>query len=509
MNAKCRSSFLTVCTLMVVLGWAGVGLALEGDIDGNGLVNTGDLTILLANLNKPADGNLAAGDLPLKDKNGKVVVEKDGVINILDARRLVFLCTVKSPNCNAPPEITSYDGRDVTVTVLDGQRVVTMVTATDPDPSERGRGTFTLEGEDAHLFEITPNGELAFEFTPDFDNPFLKSSAPVDSRGKDAQEDNTYEVTMKVQDPSGQSDTQTITVKVRDNACRIMPLGDSITQDIRGSDFSKDRPVKDHTGYRLPLWNSLVDEGFNVDSINFVGSQNLGDDDRDMNHPDNFDDDNAGFQGARASQIFSLLTEGTWRTTCKSTPTKRTPPFCWTNTTIEGSGTDPDGNSKTWDDHFTDNNILKPETMEYLPRFAPDIILLHIGTNGEDPGVDRVEEVKKILNSINAFDAGITVILAQIINEVPISATTTKFNNRLKTNFVNLDKVVIVDMENKAGLDYTTAVAINPDFADKVHPNTKSGGGYEKMAPVWKEALVKDDLLRNCVNFRPTGVIIN
>jgi hypothetical protein len=63
-----------------------VPMYLRGDLNGDGRVDQSDLNILMAALNTAANGSNDARDL-----------NKDGVINVLDARILVTLCTL--PGC--------------------------------------------------------------------------------------------------------------------------------------------------------------------------------------------------------------------------------------------------------------------------------------------------------------------------------------------------------------------------------------------------------------------------
>ncbi len=123
----------------------------------------------------------------------------------------------------------------------------------------------------------------------------------------------------------------------------------------------------------------------------------------------------------------------------------------------------------------------------YLQNYPADIILLHIGTNALDTSESDVEN---ILDEIDRFEADssvtITVLLARIVNRNPYSLTTTQFNDAVEgmamdrvTNAANdayPDNIVMVDMEDGAGIVYST------DMADALHPND---AGYEKMAGLW------------------------
>ncbi len=200
---------------------------------------------------------------------------------------------------------------------------------------------------------------------------------------------------------------------------RIMPLGDSITKG--SSTCSEPDTYLNCTGYRDYLWHALTDAGFIVD---FVGSQ--GGEFQDQYTHDN---DHEGHGG-------------------------------WT----------PDG---------IDNNISG-----WLNTYYPDIVLLHIGTNN----TSQTAEVESILNKIDAYEAAnkpVTVILAMIINRMTYHSATTAFNDTIEAMAVSRitggDDIIIVDMENGAGINYST------DMDDEKHPNAL---GYEKMADAWYPLVV-------------------
>ena len=201
-----------------------------------------------------------------------------------------------------------------------------------------------------------------------------------------------------------------------------MPLGDSITFEDYVGDI---RPDGVRTSYRDDLWYSLTDAGYDVD---FVGSLIAGED-----IVPQFDPDNEGHPGFRANQI-------------------------------------------------------RDEVFDWLQLNPADIILLHIGTNDiSDPQTvaEIVLEVEEILDWIFAYSPEITVILAKIINRKSFSQKTNDFNNLLPgmvNTHPNKDKVIIVDMEVGAGIDYDT------DMIDTLHPDP-DGNGYAKMANVWFSAL--------------------
>jgi hypothetical protein len=224
-----------------------------------------------------------------------------------------------------------------------------------------------------------------------------------------------------------------------DKPVRIMPLGDSITYDRRSGD---DRPVGERTGYRWPLWNWLNRTDFRVD---FIGSEQAGE--------DLFDDpDNAGFPGISDNQLWELM--------------------------------------RTGYNPRSDTQVVPGPYLKYYPN---DVIMLHIGTNDLGP---EATDVENILDEIDDYDPGITVVLAQIINRVGGSAVTTQFNSNLETmtknRILNGDKIILVDMEYGSGIVYQLEPA--GDMYDKLHPTIVSNpdiidSGYGKMADIWYKAL--------------------
>ena len=209
---------------------------------------------------------------------------------------------------------------------------------------------------------------------------------------------------------------------------RIMPLGDSITYDNRRKDM---RPVGVRIAYRYALHNLLESAGYLFD---FVGSEDAGE-----RYLGAEMDDNAGFPGITDEQLAVLISTG-------------------------------------YSGH-TDRQVT-PEP--YLVTHPADIILLHIGTNHINSSPDDVEA---ILDNIRVSDPDVKIIIARIINRFPYSEVTTTFNDNVEAMVkARADShIVMVDMEDGAGIDYYT------DMDDDLHPNHL---GYEKMAAVWYEALI-------------------
>ena len=96
-----------------------------------------------------------------------------------------------------------------------------------------------------------------------------------------------------------------------------------------------------------------------------------------------------------------------------------------------------------------------------------------------------------MLDSINQFEDNynhhIKVILAKILNRQIYQDWMTQKNNNIESlayDYISEgDDIVLVDMENGAGINYDT------DFEDTTHPNRS---GYRKMAVVWFNAIKKD-----------------
>jgi len=175
---------------------------------------------------------------------------------------------------------------------------------------------------------------------------------------------------------------------------RIMPLGDSITYDERGSDLDDPRPVGERAAYRGYLWYNLQDAGYEAD---FVGSEIAG---QDITPP--FDPDNEGHPG--------------------------------------------------WNSYK-----LEDYTYGFLARNPADVILLHIGTNDHRTSSAGVEQVLNRIAAYES-DAGkeILVFVAMIIDRREHDPIIELFNENLKvlvgSRIKNGDKLTLVDMYHRAGL---------------------------------------------------------
>jgi lysophospholipase L1-like esterase len=145
-----------------------------------------------------------------------------------------------------------------------------------------------------------------------------------------------------------------------------------------------------------------------------------------------------------------------------------------------------EGHPGRTDDYIADH------IQAWVSAWQPDIVLLHIGTNGL---ASSPSDVERILNEIDAYSPDIIVILARIINRACQNpscldevALTTMFNNNVQAmaeaRIARGDKLILVDQERGAGLNYTLYPA--GDMWDKLHPFET---GYRKMAGVWFAAL--------------------
>ncbi|MFC1975669.1 LamG-like jellyroll fold domain-containing protein [Chloroflexota bacterium] len=222
---------------------------------------------------------------------------------------------------------------------------------------------------------------------------------------------------------------------------KIMPLGDSIT---RGNSSGVGDPAK-QISYRKDLWDSLIAGGYRV---GFTGTLIHG------QFYDGFDPNHEGHSGERDDYLA---------------------------------------------EHIYDNG-----GDNWLSSTSPDVILLHIGTN--DINWHDPNDVDDLLDEINQYEAdnhkSVTVIVARMIHRLNYSSwgATHSFNNTTEVvalgNLANGDKIIVVDMENGAGINY--AQYPDGDMWDWGHPYAT---GYTKMAAVWYDAL--DDFLPVCVDEPP------
>lgn len=220
---------------------------------------------------------------------------------------------------------------------------------------------------------------------------------------------------------------------------RVMPLGDSITTGKYSGHNTEKGASADDIGYRKDLWDMLKAAGFNVD---FVGTMSNG----------------------------------------------SAYPF---------SDPEHEGHNGYTDVQIAENIYNFPGGENWLSQNPPDVILLHIGTNelGTNPS-----DVERILDEIDEYetDSGrqLVVILARIIDWVPINPAVNTFNNNVETMVKARpdfgSSLFMVDMQEGAGINYSIWPGDpDGDMIDDLHPYAT---GYTKMAAVWMAAFQQLEL---------------
>lgn len=143
-----------------------------------------------------------------------------------------------------------------------------------------------------------------------------------------------------------------------------------------------------------------------------------------------------------------------------------------------------EGHDGWFADHDTQTNTILSHITGWMASTPADIVLLHIGTNDINSDNADAQEVSDILDAIYAANSNTTVVLALIINtqtnyskRADISTYNSNLTILAETRIDAGDDLIVVDMENDAGLDYTSS-----DMADTLHP---SQIGYDKMATNW------------------------
>ena len=124
-------------------------------------------------------------------------------------------------NVNDAPVITSNGGgATASVNVVENTTAVTTVTATDADTGDTLTYSIDPASADADKFSIDANsGVLTFNTAPDFE-------VPTDTGGN-----NVYDVTVKVDDGNGGTDTQAISVNVTDVSSTLVVTTTANTND--------------------------------------------------------------------------------------------------------------------------------------------------------------------------------------------------------------------------------------------------------------------------------------
>jgi lysophospholipase L1-like esterase len=149
------------------------------------------------------------------------------------------------------------------------------------------------------------------------------------------------------------------------------------------------------------------------------------------------------------------------------------------------------------DETGSTNDILG-RVAEWLSETDEDIVLLHVGTNDILANGEDADEVSDILDEIFATNSDITVVVALIIKADAsyswtgdVSIYNSNLNTMAQARIAGGDDIIVVDMENGAGLLYDS-----PDMVG-FHP---SPTGYDKMATNWypavTEAIARQHALR-------------
>lgn len=230
---------------------------------------------------------------------------------------------------------------------------------------------------------------------------------------------------------------------------RIMPMGDSITDGITDTPAAGDNlPAKSQrVGYRKPLFDQLVAQGYAVD---FVGRESSG-----AAAPFS-DPSHEGYPGFRQADLAGQL----------------------------------------------------PGASGALMQGSPDVVLLHVGTNDVNQGSTDATPTSNLLGLIATYtqtptNPPVRVVLATIVpmqngapraNDVPI------FNNNLTAIYNNAwatpkPRMVVDLLDMNSRLN--PATDLSPLATDVVglHPNTT---GYGTMANAWFESLVQNGAVAKC-----------
>jgi len=359
-----------------------------------------------------------------------------------------------TPVINLPPVATN-----ACPAIYDSLNYVDLaLPATDPNGDTL---TYTIASQPAHG-TVTPasNTTGLFRYTPNIPVP------DTGRRGMDS-------FTFTVRDTGGLTSAPATVSILNSGIVRIMPLGDSITAGLLMDGTGTEIPVDQWVGYRRKLYNDLVALYQTKFGINLVGTvANLG-----ANaSPPLADRDNEGHDGWTDDEILN----GT------SNPTKQLTCFV-SNCNITG----------------------------WLDSAQPDIVLLHIGTNGiNSPGGTSPTDVEGILNAIDAWETAnsspVTVFLARIIGSPDPTTNTnvTTFNSNVEVmalaRIASGDKIVIVNQQTGANLVYSTDDNLT-DVGVGTDPYHPTQAGYNKMADKWIADLINPPDL---VHF-PSGVLPN
>jgi len=217
---------------------------------------------------------------------------------------------------------------------------------------------------------------------------------------------------------------------------KILPLGNSLTKGIYCTNGQVEGCISpsdgEVVGYRLALYNALVNAGYNID---FVGNEIAG-------YSVFSDYNHAGYPGFWSAQLATKM-----------------------------------------DDN---GNYLMNST-------TPDIVLLEIGTNDVYGGSTSIEGVRSVLNEIDEYETSsgkqVLVFLSRIIrfaqgsfNETLVSTFNDNLYNLYNTRKSAGDLIEWLDI----GANLSNLREPSGDMVDELHPNQ---AGYNKMAQQWFNAI--------------------
>ncbi len=198
-----------------------------------------------------------------QDSNGDNVYEVEVTATDPGGLSDTKTINVTVADVNEAPDVTGPADIDVDENVTG---VIGDFDATDPDAGDNV--TFSLEGDDADLFDIDPDtGELSFKNPPDFENP-------LDQDG-----DNEYEVTVVGTDDGGLTDEQDVTITVND-VDEVLPDGivdGEETGETMGPGYDDSNPVDDGGGDQIDGTDG-IDDVIEGNGGNDIIDSGLGDD---------------------------------------------------------------------------------------------------------------------------------------------------------------------------------------------------------------------------------------
>ena len=263
---------------------------------------------------------------------------------------------------------------------------------------------------------------------------------------------------------------------------KVMLLGDALTMGVR-SNQQKDNGIG---GYRLPLWNALTSNGFDIDFVGTLNNSNT----LNSTSPVTFDSDHMGIRRWRVEDLLN--------------------------------GIDPDGPLQSPATEINTQNID-----DWMQQYSPDIVLLMAGLNDvtlqwrgltdfdrnrtpEDLAQETIGELRTLISRIT--DTGATVLLAsppalflQLDGSLSTAAT------QSATNSVKALADQLPALANEFGSSVTFVDIFNDIDADR----SISEDGlyltdeiYNQIASSWYNALVPilDPTIENSSREKPVVI---